>query len=128
MAAQNSWLRYGSMVMLLAFILSTAVQFNDPDSLLWIAIYSASALCCLAYLLGKNIATAAGALALLALLWALSLLPAVVGHASLSEVFASISMQTRAVEEAREIGGLLLVAGWMGLLGLKVRAASANEH
>ena len=42
-----------------------------------------------------------------------------VGQVSLEEVFASISMQTKAVEEAREVGGLFLVALWSGVLSFR---------
>jgi hypothetical protein len=37
---------------------------------------------------------------------------------SVEELFQSYSMLSETVEEAREMGGLLIVAVWMGLLAL----------
>lgn len=97
---------------LAAFILSAAVQYNDPDALLWIAVYLAAAVLCIAQLRGRLWRWAPFALLAVCLLWIGSLLPSVVGKVSPQEIFESITMRTRAVEQAREIGGLALVALW----------------
>jgi Transmembrane family 220, helix len=55
-------------------------------------------------------------LLLITLAWAAYLLPDVVGHVPLGEIADSLSMKTRSVEEAREIGGLLLVALWSAIV------------
>lgn len=109
-------LRYSNIVMMLAFVLSAAVQYNDNDAATWVAIYGAAALCCFLQLLRKPNAAAMAIVAAIALLWALSLLPDVLGKVGFRELFESFGMQGQSVEEAREIGGLLLISGWMLVL------------
>jgi len=55
------------------------------------------------------------------LLWIGALLPYVVGKVSPEAIVASISMKTQSVEEAREIGGLALIAIWSAMLLLHKR-------
>ncbi|MEH6592210.1 MAG: transmembrane 220 family protein [Halioglobus sp.] len=95
-----------------SFILSTAVQYNDPDAIAWIAMYLASAAMCADQWRTKPLRWPAPLLLLASSIWLISLLPAIVGKVSFAEVVASISMQTQAVEEAREIGGLSIIAFW----------------
>ena len=106
---------------LLIFLLSAAVQYNDPDALRWLALYCAGAALCLAQSLGALPRWLPALLLALCLGWIALLLPRVVGAVSLSELFASITMRSRAVEEAREIGGLALVALWSAVLALRRR-------
>ena len=110
-------LRIFNTLFLLAFLASALLQYNDPDALPWVIIYLASSmLCVLAY--GKNAVRLVAALLLaVSLVWIGILLPSL-GDVSLAEIFESVSMQTRAVEEAREIGGLALVALWAGVLAV----------
>lgn len=100
---------------LVAYLLSALVQYNDPDPWGWIAIYLAAAAMCIAWFRRRLPRWAPTLLLVASLLWIGSLLPAL-GRASLDDIFASVSMQTRAVEEAREIGGLALVAIWSAVL------------
>ena len=100
---------------LAAYLLSALVQYNDPDSWAWIAIYLAAAGMCVAWFRRRLPRWVPTLLLVNSLLWAGTLLPAL-GNASLDQIFASVSMQTRAVEEAREIGGLALVAIWSAVL------------
>jgi len=106
-------------VFLVFFLLSAAVQYNDPDPVRWMLVYlSAAAMCVLQYRgTGKRLLPRL--LFLVSLLWMGSLLPSIIGHTTLAEVFASLTMQTREVEEARECGGLLLVALWAGFLSIR---------
>ena len=53
-----------------------------------------------------------------ALVWAGTLAPGVVGRVSVRELFQSSGMLSATVEEAREMGGLLIVAVWMAVLAL----------
>lgn len=101
---------------LVAYVLSALVQYNDPDALPWIAIYIASAIMCISYYRRRLPRWMAPTLLVISLLWIGTLLPAVAGQVSLSEIFESLSMRTRSVEEAREIGGLALVAIWAAVL------------
>ena len=100
----------------LAFGLSLAVQYNDPDPWSWSLLYGAAAACCLAWQLNQLHWLAPAGLATIALLWALWLLPQFVGQVEFADIFASLSMKTKDVEEAREAGGALLVCLWMTVL------------
>ena len=108
-------------IFLIIYLLCAAVQYNDPDAALWILIYLFAAGMCIARMRKKRQRWLPPVLLVVSLLWIGSLLPHIVGQTSLAEVFASISMQTKAVEEAREIGGLFLVALWAGVLSFRRR-------
>ncbi|MCR9106370.1 MAG: transmembrane 220 family protein [Gammaproteobacteria bacterium] len=103
-------------IFLLAYLLCAAVQVNDADAAHWIALYLAAALMCAAQYRRKLARWVPLALLLTSLAWIATLLPGLAGTVSWSEVFASLGMRTRAIEEAREIGGLALVALWSGVL------------
>jgi len=100
------------------FLFAGAVQYNDPDPLRWMAIYGLAALACLLSLAGRLPRLVPVAVGLGALAWAGILAPGVVGRVSVTELFQSYAMMSETVEEAREMGGLLIVAVWMGLLAL----------
>ena len=103
---------------LLAFLLSAAVQYNDPNALAWVGIYLVAGAMCVAWFAHRCPRWFPTLLLVASLLWIGTLLPGL-GGVSVGEIFASISMQTRAVEEAREIGGLALVALWATVLALR---------
>ena len=109
-------------IFLIVYLLCTAVQYNDPDALLWAAIYLAAAAMCALQFRRNPPVWLPRALLAISVVWMGALLPSIVGQVSLQEIFASISMQTQAVEEAREIGGLLLVGLWAAVLSYRQRA------
>jgi hypothetical protein len=100
------------------FLFAVAVQYNDPDPLRWMAIYGLAALACGLSLAGRLPRLAPVAIGLAALVWAATLAPGVVGRVSLGDLFESYAMKSAPVEEARETGGLLIVAAWMAVLAL----------
>lgn len=102
--------------MAVLFFLCMAVQFNDPDPLRWMALYGLAGLsCCLSHF-GRLPRFIALALALLSFAWAGLLSVRVLGKVSPSDLFASFEMAGLAVEEAREMIGLVLSGCWMILL------------
>ena len=101
---------------LLAFLLSAAVQYNDPDAMIWIAIYLVAAYMCIARFRKRQPRWLPPTLLVISLVWVGTLLPNIIGQVSPAEIVESISMRTHEVEEAREIGGLMLVAIWSGVL------------
>jgi hypothetical protein len=108
--------RVANWVMTAAFLFSVAVQYNDPDPIRWMLIYGLAALACILKLrrqLSWYLPAAVGAAAFG---WAASLAPGVVGKTTFGEMFQSFEMINSVVEEAREMGGLLIVAAWMGVL------------
>ena len=102
-------------VFLLLFAFSVVVQVNDPDPLRWIAIYGAAAVACL--VAGQLNWTVPVAIGLVALAWAITIAPNVLGIVPVREMFREFEMKDRGVEEAREMYGLLLIAVWMAVLG-----------
>ena len=116
MAGSGAWgilWMSANAVMSLAFGFSVAVQVNDPDPLRWMAIYGAAAVCCVAELKRRVRAPYPVLLAAVALGWAGSLAPDVIGKVRFGEMFAEFEMKNAGVEQAREMYGLLIVALWM---------------
>ena len=112
-----AWL---SFVMSALFCISAALQLNDPDPLVWIAMYliagGASFLAAgalrgsLGWMPTARFLTASvGMIALgAAALRAWSAL----SHLTLGHLFESMKAATPAIEESRELFGLLLIAAW----------------
>ncbi len=112
------WQHNGSLVFIFVYLMSAIAQYNDPDAHLWMFFYLAAAgLTTTSIALGPQ-RLACGALGTLSLMWFFWLLPEFVGSVGLAEVFESLTMQSKAVEEAREAGGALLVFAWMAVLSL----------
>ena len=120
----KGWLTYTNYFMTVLFLVIAGLQFNDPDSLQWILIYGMAALVCLLwerqfisrfwyYLLSG-----------IGLIW-LILLFVSADHLSFGSMFDEFKMTNQNVEVAREIGGLLIVSIWMGVLGFKSKSKSA---
>jgi hypothetical protein len=110
-------------IMAVLFVVSAALQWNDPDPLEWAAMYLAAATACGLFALGRREAPyVALAVCAVAVVWAATLLPSVVGRVAPSEMFESMQAKDGMVEVARESGGLLIVAAWsatIGVLGLR---------
>lgn len=101
---------------LLIFVLCALVQYNDVDALTWIIVYlSAAAMCALGFR-EKPIRWLPPVLFLISLGGMVILAAEFVGQVSMAEVTASLSMQSKAVEEAREVGGLAIVCFWAACL------------
>lgn len=105
-----------NLIALVFFLLLALLQYNDPDPVQWIVIYLAAATMCLISLVHRQRVWLPLVLFVISLGWATLILSSVVGQVSLGEVVDSLTMKTRAVEEAREIGGLLLVALWAAIV------------
>jgi hypothetical protein len=99
-------------VMLLMFLLSVAVQYNDPDPIRWMSVYGAAAVACVLEIRRKTPLWLPLVLALVAFIWALS-----IGYVShndaVAAMFAQWEMKNIHVEETREMYGLTIVWVWM---------------
>jgi hypothetical protein len=107
------WLRVAAALMTPLFAFSAAVQWNDPDPVLWMGLYlTAMTLSALAAAgripLIANLA-GAGIFAGFFLVWA----PALSG--ARGEAFTSIEMRAPGDEEPREAIGLAIGAAWLGV-------------
>jgi hypothetical protein len=107
----------------LAFALAVFVQLNDPDPLRWVLIYSLAAGFTVAFHLGRLDWRFSAAVVAVTVVWAATLVPTVIAHPPpMSDVFGDVKMYAPGVEEAREAGGLALVAIWLGVLSLAARS------
>lgn len=101
-------LRLLNAVMCLLYLVSCAVQINDPDPWVWIAMYGFCALVSFAAMLGRY--SSFPLLSLLVLVpWFLVLMPKEIGP-------------WLQIETAREAGGLLFCIVWMIVLTLVWRS------
>jgi hypothetical protein len=107
--------------MLVVYLYMVVVQYNDPDTLLWISIYGIAAIICFLASRDRLHWGISATIVVVALGWALTLAPNVIGKVSFGEMFSNLYMKTLAIEQAREMGGLLIAAGWMIVLTLSVR-------
>ncbi len=115
-----------SAIMALLFLVAVAVQYNDPDPLLWMAFYLSVAVISITAAAGRFHWQSALAALLVALGWGLYLSPAFAEATKAS--FSTFSMHGRD-EVAREAGGLLFAAAWMAALavyGWRRQKASAS--
>jgi hypothetical protein len=126
MREASRWLRAGNFVMAAAFLFSVAVQYNDPDPIRWALIYGLAAWACIASLRGRLRWPLPAAVGAVAFGWAAALAPHVIGRTTFSALFESFHMINEVVEEAREMGGLLIVAFWMAVL--TVAACKSGPH
>ena len=99
----TGWIRVANAGMAVLLLYAVAVQYNDPDPLVWVAMYGTAA-------------AVAGVLAVRALpAW----VPAIVGAIALAWCawLASrvLGQQPLFEEEGREMLGLLIAGGWMAL-------------
>ncbi len=100
-------------VMAVLFVLSAAVQFNDPDPVRWIAVYAAAAIVSAAAAFGRRVALPAAALAVISIVWGIAVARDAHGVPALAELVDFQTMKTSTVELARETLGLFIVFGWM---------------
>ena len=116
-----------NVLFLAMFIFSVAVQYNDPDPVRWMAIYGFAALACLLELIRNQRWSFPAGIGLIALSWATSIAPHVHG-VRIADLFAEFEMKNEMVEQAREMGGLLLVALWMGALAVSAFRRSRRKR
>ncbi len=115
-------IRYLNVLMIVVFLLSVAVQYNDPDGLVWMAVYGLAAGISAAFFFGRLRWQWAAVLAMLAAAWSLMLYPRFAGRVTPGELIGAFSMKTAAIEYAREAGGLLIVVVWMALLAVRAKS------
>ena len=121
-------IKVSNAVFLIIYLLSAAVQYNDPDALPWALIYLSASAMCVLEAGNKQANWLPPTLLVISLVWIGFLLPSIIGQVSLEQIFESITMKTKTVEEAREIGGLLLIVFWAGALALKVFVSATKGH
>lgn len=98
------------------FLFGAAVQYNDPDPLRWMLLYLAAAVACLLAAANRSVWQLAAVTGLVALAWAATLAPGVLGDVRIGELVGAWEMKNERVERGREMGGLLIVFAWMAVL------------
>jgi uncharacterized membrane protein (DUF485 family) len=111
--AAPSWFRNVSWVMTALYLFSAALQYNDPDPLRWIAIYTAAAVGAAFLPLRRWAIPFSLVVAVAALVWAAVLTPEIWGRVGFTDLWRKMSEKGGAVEVEREIGGLVIVVGWL---------------
>lgn len=114
-------MRLANLLFLLAFLLSVAVQHNDPDPLRWMALYAAAAAACLAWDRRWGPRWLPAVPGGVALAWSVAVLVAVPAGVDVGHAVTDWHMHAGGSEEVRELGGLWLVVGWMGALAWRPR-------
>jgi hypothetical protein len=111
-------------LMALLFLVAVAVQHNDPDPVVWMTIYGIAFACCVQSMRNKIQWQVPAVMAGICLLWAAWLAPECIGKTTWSEMTSSWSMHgaNPAMEIGREVGGLLIEAGWMTVLAVMHRS------
>ena len=114
-------------IMCALFLLSVAVQWNDPDPVRWMAIYGVAFAICLAIGLRAPVPALAPLLAAaVALAWAIAIIDGgrTTGY---SHMFDAWEMKSENVELAREATGLLIAGGWMLVIGVAQRYGAGKQ-
>ena len=120
-------MKYLFISLSVVFILFALVQLNDPDPMLWIAIYGFVSITCLLAARGKIYLYITLAFMVLCIVWAIVLFPISISDWwQLEEESASLKMKMPGVEEARESMGLLISALVLGIVFFRGR--KINRH
>jgi Transmembrane family 220, helix len=115
-------------IMLLMFVFSAAVQFNDPDPVAWIAVYGFAATVCALEIRRRAPIWAPIILSIIALVWAASIFSRA-HDVPIVSLFAEWEMRDLRIEEAREMYGLTLVGIWMlVIVGARRARTRANTQ
>jgi len=119
--------KFLDLIMAGLFAFAAALQFNDPDPIQWIAIYTAAAVLSLVMAVRRRVPPALTVVvAVIAIAWAAFI---AFGGPTASEyrhMFDAWEMKSPSVEEAREASGLVMVAAWMTVLFIRSSRASVS--
>lgn len=115
--------------MAVLFAVGAAVQWNDPDPLLWIVAYGFSAGVALEAARGRVRLVPSAVLAIVFAAWFAALAPSLIGAPGAA--FSSFTMRESAHETPREAAGLALLTVWHASLVVvarrRRRAAAADR-
>lgn len=103
--------RMGGAVFSLLMATMAFLQLNDPDPMIWVAVYCVLALICVVSVFAGVVWYGAWAALVIALVWAASLFPSVYelfAYHSPRDLLTGMSPDRPYVEESRESLGLLI--------------------
>lgn len=102
-----------NLVVALLFAAGAVVQYNDPDPWGWIVLYIGAMLSAILWSRFERAWVLAAITGGVAVVWSALIWAKIPASVSLPEMFQPMETKGGAVEMAREIGGLLIVASWM---------------
>lgn len=103
------------LLMLVLFVMSIIVQYNDPDPLYWMAIYALAALVAFMSMRGRLPWQVGAVITAVAVVWAATLAPDVIGKVRFLDMFGAFEMKNEGIEKSREMYGLLMIALYTGI-------------
>jgi purine-cytosine permease-like protein len=112
-------------LMMLLFASAAVVQYDDPDPVLWMAIYGSAALCTAFFLGGRLPFWVPTLLSAVYVVGALYLLARVFGGIGFLDPTGQEMIGV--TESGREMLGLLFTAGWAAALAVQVGRGSSTE-
>ena len=107
--------KFSGGVFAILFLISAVLQYNDPDPLLWIAIYGIATLVTLGYVFNKVSYIVPALVGLLGVIGFFLIFP------EKFEGFAIGQGDNKNIEEAREAFGLLIISIVMFVFALRIR-------
>lgn len=120
-------MRYLDLIMALLFAFAAALQFNDPDPIQWIAIYTMACMLSLLMFFKRRVPPAMViAVLVIAVVWAATIAFGGPAASEYEHMFDAWEMKSPSVEEAREASGLMIVAAWMIVLMIRGRRAEVR--
>ena len=102
--------------MMLAFVLSAGVQYNDPDPIRWMLVYAVALILCVAWHKDRLTWSWFAAAAVVSVVAALAVASTVPPGADVFVAVGDWHMHQMGSEPIRESGGLVFVAVWMAIL------------
>ena len=105
-----------TVLMLVFFGYATVMQYNDPDPLLWMTIYSVAAILCAMHLMGRLPVRAGLVFIGLIIIHGLYLAYRIIGPRFFDE-----REMIGVAEEGREMIGVIIVAAWTGFMVWRTR-------
>ena len=110
-----------ALVMTVLCLVSTLLQYNDPDVLPWTALYGAATL--ISAWAAFRPATLRWfppvLVGLVAAVWAIVIGTHIQGGLAFADLFKTMKAELPAIEESRETLGLIIVAVWMAVLAIR---------
>jgi hypothetical protein len=98
------------------FLLSAALQLNDPDPLWWIVTYVAAGVACFIPRRMPGYLALPVVVGTICLVWAISMAPETLPILKVGDLAKTMQAETPAIELGREMLGLAILAAWMGAL------------
>ncbi|MBK9175222.1 MAG: transmembrane 220 family protein [Flavobacteriales bacterium] len=116
-----------NITLAILFLLFAAVQFNDPDPLVWMFVYGAVGTLCLLAALNGHFKWFTAAMAAVVLIWMLMLLPGIVSwvRMGMPPIVGAMKAEAPHIEVVREFLGLFIALLALVHLWRQARRASA---